>query len=57
MARKLAELYWRVMVKGVEFTEHGIRKYEEQLLAQKHKSVQRLAKELNLQLTQIQPAT
>jgi len=57
MARKLAELYWRVMVKGLEYAEHGIKKYEEQLLAQKQKSVQRLAKELNLQLTYIQPVT
>lgn len=56
MARKLAELYWRIMVKGIEYTEHGIQKYEEQLLAQKQKSALRLAKELNLQLTHIQPA-
>lgn len=55
MANKLAKLYWRVMMKGVEYTEHGIQKYEEQLLAQKQKSVQRLAKELNLQLVNQQP--
>lgn len=55
MARKLAELYWRVMVKGIEYAEFGIKKYEEQLLTQKRKSAQRLAKELNLQLTYIQP--
>lgn len=53
MARKLAELYWRVMVKGIDFTEYGLKKYEEQLLAQKHKSAQRLAKELNLHLVDI----
>lgn len=50
MARKLAELYWRVMVKGIDFTEYGIKKYEEQLFAQKHKSAQRLANELNMHL-------
>lgn len=55
MARKLAELYWRVMVKGIEYVEFGVKKYEEQLLTQKRKTVQRLAKELNLQLTYIQP--
>ena len=57
MARKLAELYWRVMVKGIDFTEYGIKKYEEQLHAQKRKSAERLAKELNLHLTDLQPYT
>ena len=57
MARKLAELYWRVMVKGIDYAEYGIKKYEEQLLAQKQKSVERLAKELNLQLSYMQPHT
>jgi len=52
MARKLAEIYWRVMVKGVEYAEQGIEKYEEKLLVQKQKSVRRLAAELNLQLSQ-----
>ena len=57
IARKLAVLYWRVMVKGIEFTEQGIQKYEEQLLAQKQKTIKRLAQELNLQLTHIQLST
>jgi transposase len=50
MARKLAALYWNVIVNGTEFAELGIKKYEMQLLAQKKKSVERMAKELNLQL-------
>ena len=50
VARKLAEIYWNVMVKGVDFAEIGIAKYEEQLLQRKRNSVQKLAKELNLQL-------
>lgn len=50
VARKLAAIYWRVMVKGIEYAELGIKKYEEQLLAQKHKSLQRIANELNVQL-------
>jgi len=50
MARKLAALYWNVIVNGTEFAEMGIKKYEMQLLAQKKKSVERMAKELNLQL-------
>jgi len=50
VARKLAELYWRIMVNGMAFVEEGIKKYEERLLAQKHKSLERLAKELNVQI-------
>jgi len=51
MARKLAVLYWRVMVKGLEYVEKGIIKYEEQLLAQRHKTLTRLANELNVQIS------
>lgn len=51
VARKLAVLYWRIMVKGMAFVEEGIKKYEERLLAQKHKSLERLAKELNVQIS------
>jgi transposase len=51
VARKLASLYWRIMVKGMAFVEEGIKKYEEQLLEQKHRSLKRLAKELNMQIT------
>ena len=51
VARKLAELYWRIMVKGLDYVEKGIKKYEEQLLAQRHKSLARLAKELNVEIS------
>jgi transposase len=50
VARKLAILYWRIMVKGMAFMEEGVKKYEEQLLVQKHKSFERLAKDLNIQI-------
>ncbi len=50
VARKLAILYWRIMVKGMAFVEEGTKKYEEQLLLQKHKSLERLAKDLNVQI-------
>jgi hypothetical protein len=50
VARKLAVMYWRIMVKGVEFVETGIKNYEEQLLAQKQRSLIRLAKELKAQV-------
>lgn len=51
IARKLAAMYWRIMVKGIEYVEKGIQKYEAQLLVQKRKSLNRLAKELNLQIS------
>ena len=51
MARKLATLYWRVMVKGVDYAEEGIKKYEEKILANKRKSLQRLAVNLNMYVT------
>ncbi|RPH73881.1 IS110 family transposase [bacterium] len=50
VARKLAELYWRVMVKGLSYVEKGIKAYEEIILVQKQKSLLRLAKELNVQV-------
>jgi len=50
MARKLAVLYWRVMVKGLDYAEKGIKQYEEQLILNKMKTVDKLAKELNLEV-------
>lgn len=50
MARKLAEIYWLVMVKGMQYAESGVKKYEEQLLQRKKQSFIRLAKELNYQV-------
>lgn len=50
MARKIAILYWRVMVKGLDYAEKGIIHYEEQLLANKMKTLNRLANELNIEI-------
>lgn len=50
MARKLAVLYWRVMVKGLNYVEQGIKNYDEQLLANKMKTFNKLAKELEIQI-------
>lgn len=54
VARKLAELYWSTMVKGLDYVERGIQSYEQQLRNHKMKSVMKLAKELNLQVSQYQ---
>lgn len=57
MARKLAVLYWRVMVNGLDYAEKGIQHYEEQILLNKMKSVHRLAKELDLNIVEKQYVT
>jgi len=46
LARKLAEWFWRVMVKGVSYVEQGLVQYEAQVLETKRRALQRLAKQL-----------
>jgi transposase len=50
LARKLAILFWRVMVKGFDFVEHGLADYEARVLRTKQLALQRLAKQLGRQL-------
>lgn len=57
MARKIAVLYYRVMVNGLEYAEKGIQNYEEQIILNKMKTVNRLAKELNLDIIEKQYVT
>ncbi len=57
MARKLAALYWRVMVKGLDYAEKGIKNYEEQIMLNKMKTVKKLAYELNLVIADNQRST
>lgn len=44
VARKLAVLYWRLMVKGLEYTEKGITSYQQQIDIQKEKWLRKTAK-------------
>jgi transposase len=46
MARKLAILYWRIMVKGLDFAEKGIKLYEDQIITNKLRTLRRLTNEL-----------
>jgi transposase len=46
LARKLAVLFWRVMVKGAAYVEQGLAQYEAQVLETKRRALQRLAKQL-----------
>jgi transposase len=49
-ARKLAVLYWRLMVKGLDYTEKGIKAYEEKMKLQKERWLQKTANDLGYQL-------
>lgn len=50
-ARKLAVLYWRLMVKGLEYTGKGIRDYEQKMRLQKEKWLSKTANELGYLIT------
>ena len=56
LARKLAILFWRVMVKGMHYVEHGLAHYEAKVRETKQRALRRLAKDLGYQLTPM-PAT
>lgn len=48
VARKLAELYWKLFVRGLDYVEKGIKDYEQKIIFHKQKSVIKMAKELGL---------
>lgn len=54
LARKLAAMFWRVMVKGLEFVEHGLAAYETKMQEAKQRTLRRLAKELGQTVSPIQ---
>lgn len=56
VARKLATLFWRVMVKGMDYVERGLQDYEAKVLHTKQRALHRLAKTLGVQVVPV-PAT
>lgn len=50
LARKLATLFWRVMVKGLDFVETGVAQYEAKVLETKRRILHRLARQLGQQI-------
>jgi transposase len=46
LARKLAELFWRVMVKGLAYVEAGLKVYEAKVRETQNRALDRLAKKL-----------
>ena len=53
LARKLASWFWRMMVKGDDYVEKGLARYEEQVRKTKEYALKRLAKELGRQLVPV----
>lgn len=51
IARKLAELYWKLFVKGLEYVEKGIVAYKEKIMLNKQKNVMKMAKELGMSIS------
>ncbi|PIZ05554.1 MAG: hypothetical protein COY57_06665, partial [Flavobacteriales bacterium CG_4_10_14_0_8_um_filter_32_5] len=48
VARKLASLYWKLFVKGLDYVEKGIKDYEEKIILNKQRAVSKMAKDLGL---------
>ncbi len=51
VARKLAELYWKLFVKGLDYVEKGIKDYEQKIILHKQKSVMKMAKEMGMEVS------
>ena len=50
-ARKIAELYYNLMTKGIDFVERGIELYQQRFKEQQLKRLRKQAKLFGLQLT------
>ena len=50
LARKLAELFWRMMVHGMAFVEEGLKKYEDKVVQTEQRLLQKLARRYNMVL-------
>ncbi len=51
LARKLAEMYWRLMVRGRQYVEIGLQKYQEQVAQTERRLLQKLARKHNFTLS------
>jgi transposase len=56
LARKLAVLFWRVMVNGFDYVEQGLEKYQAQVIETKRRSLCRLARQLGMKLPPAHPS-
>lgn len=51
VARKLAELFWRLMVHGMAYVEQGLKKYQERVAQTEQHLLEKLARKYNMMLT------
>lgn len=57
LARKLASMFWNVMVHGVEYVEQGLEKYEARVAATDQRLLHKLARKFNVEIVPKQPAS
>ena len=50
LARKLAELFWRLMVHGITYVEQGLKKYEQKVAQTEQRLLQKLARKYDMVL-------
>jgi transposase len=50
LARKLAVMFWQMMVHGVEYVEHGLKKYQVRAALSEQRVLQKLARKHGMQL-------
>lgn len=55
LARKLAVMFWHVMVHGVEYVEQGMQKYEARVALTEQRILRKLAHKLNMDLVPSSP--
>lgn len=52
MARKLAILYWKLFMEGMDYVKQNAQDYRQKLRERKEKNIKKLAKELNMQIVE-----
>ena len=52
LARKLAAMFWQVMVHGVAYVEQGVRRYEQRVQESEQRLVRKLARKCGLTVVQ-----
>jgi hypothetical protein len=50
LARKLAEMFWRLMVHGITYVEQGLKNYEKKVAQSEQRLLEKLARKYNMAL-------
>lgn len=57
LARKLAALFWKCMVHGSAYVEHGLKQYEQRVAESEQRRLRKLARQHGFNLTPINPTS